>query len=285
MGKKTGISWCNHTFNPWWGCEKISLGCQNCYAEKMAIRWGFNKLWSRENRRTFGQNHWDEPLEWNKEAKKQNVTLRVFCGSMCDIFELRRSADLDLYRARVFDLIRLTPNLEWLLLTKRPENINGMISMEWTTKPPSNVRIGITCENQEMADKRIPILLDSWGGKNFVSVEPMLSNINFWEFSRCEETFGPLYDHRGTYDFYQTLGFPKGSVKIVNGIEWIIAGCESGPNARPCNIDWVRGLRDECQDAGVPFFLKQMEVDGKLTKEPYLDGQQWLQFPEEVPHE
>jgi protein gp37 len=274
MSKDTGIPWAKHTFNPWWGCNKVSPGCDNCYAEKWANRWGFNKLWGRGVRRTFGIDHWNEPMKWNADAKKQGITERVFCGSMCDIFEQRRSADLDLYRARVFDLIHLTPNLEWLLLTKRPENIGEMISVfSWSIDRSPNIRIGTTIENQDVLDKRLTDLFKNWQGKNFISVEPMLSEVKF------KQNWIDYLDGWYTETEFDSHGDPEPVQAPMPKIDWVICGCESGSSARPLDIDWVRDLRDQCAAANTPFFLKQLVIDGKLVKEPYLDGRKHLEFP------
>ena len=122
MGVETKIAWTDHTFNPWWGCVKVSPGCANCYAETFAKRTG-HAVWGAEtDRRFFGDKHWAEPVKWNLAAAKAGVRRRVFCGSMCDVFEGPRPL-LDDWRDQLWTLIRYTPNLDWLLLTKRPESL------------------------------------------------------------------------------------------------------------------------------------------------------------------
>lgn len=269
MGETTGISWCDHTFNSWWGCEKRSAGCQNCYAETLAKRFGWGRVFSsNKQRRFFGQKHWNEPIVWNEKAKANGKRESVFCLSMGDVFDdpsgdYELACQLNGFRDDLWRLILKTPYLDWLLLTKCPENIDGLIYHEWHNpeKIPANVRIGITCENQEMADKRIPVLLNSWTGKNFISVEPMLSSVDIFKAVGLPNRIAPHF-----------------SWSQGKGIDWVICGCESGSNARPCNIEWIRDLRDQCIESGTAFFLKQMEVDGKLVKEPFLDGRQWLEF-------
>lgn len=262
MGKKTGISWCDHTFNPWIGCQKVSAGCLNCYAARDNNRYKWVDEWGKDYRVTSEAN-WLKPIQWAKKAVKDGVIRRVFCASLADVFDINVSK---MWRDRLWVLIQYTERiggLEWLLLTKRPENIQAMgFPQLYEMK---NVRIGITCENQEMAENRIPILLDAWKGKNFISYEPAIGSI---KFSRV-----------------------PGLNSITKGpqLQWIIAGCESGANARPCDIEWIRSVRDQCQGAGVPFFLKQMNVPiggidepykgMELVKEPVLDGRQWLEFP------
>jgi protein gp37 len=289
MGEITGISWCDHTFNPWIGCQKISAGCLNCYAARDNARYQWVPEWGRDYRLTSDTN-WKNPIKWAKQAVKDGVTRRVFCASLADVFD----ANVDWqWRARLFQLINDTEKiggLEWLLLTKRPENISRIHMIE-TFK---NIRIGVTCENQEMANKRIPILLNSWKGKNFISIEPMLSPVNLTQIKWAKIPIDPKN--------YTALGVPAPDEmwslrnallsrpgdelnKPLIGVGWVICGSESMSHMKPgrhCNIEWIRNLRDQCEAAHVPFFLNQMEVDGKLTKEPYLDGRQWLEFPKEA---
>jgi protein gp37 len=254
-------------FNPWIGCQKVSPGCQNCYAARDNNRYQWVPEWGKDYRLTSEAN-WKKPIQWAKEAVKDGVTKRVFCASLADVFDEKVPEH---WRARLWQLIDETyriGGLEWLLLTKRPENISTRIPMN--VYHLNNIRIGITCENQEMADKRIPMLLNSWTGKNFISVEPMLSKINFDEV---------LLNNGDQVIQWDNPSIPSGWDEYI---DWIICGCESGANmkpGRPCNIDWIRSLRDQCEAAHVPFFLKQMEVDGNLVKEPVLDGRKWLEFP------
>jgi protein gp37 len=152
MGKNSHIEWTHHTFNPWWGCAKVSPACQHCYAEAWAKRVGARVWGAKAPRRFFGNDHWNEPLKWNSEAKKNRIRYRVFCASMADVFEDR--IDLDLWRARLWDLIDATPYLDWLLLTKRPESVEKL--SRWGAVWPANVWLGTTVENQECAEKRLP---------------------------------------------------------------------------------------------------------------------------------
>jgi protein gp37 len=245
MGEKTKIDWCDHTFNPVWGCVETSTGCENCFARKLAERWGYDVWGPNKERRTFGQKHWYEPDKWNRKAEEAGERHRVFCGSMCDWAEDHPTAKAE--RVWLADVILSTPSLDWLLLTKRIQNVERIISDEWPelSWPLPNAWLGVTAENQEMADLRIPILLQIPAATRFVSYEPAL---------------GPL----------DIEGLP---------VDWVIAGCESGPKRRDAAPSWFRDLRDECQEAGIPFFLKQMSVDGKLVKMPALDGVVYDQFP------
>jgi protein gp37 len=224
MAKNSTIEWTHHTFNPWWGCSRVSTGCKNCYAETFAHRLG-QELWGpKAVRRFFGDAHWREPLRWNEEALSDGVRRRVFCASMADVFEDRK--DLDESRERLWNLIGITPGLDWLLLTKRPDRVAAFIP--WVNKWPPNVWLGVTAENQRWAEKRIPMLLRFPAVVRFLSCEPLV----------------------GSLDISKWIG--KGG-----GINWVIAGGESGHKARPMNPEWARSLRDQCRRAGVPFHFKQ----------------------------
>jgi protein gp37 len=230
VGKNSEIEWTHHTFNPWWGCAKLSEACEHCYAEVWSKRSGSTIWGSRGTRRFFGDKHWQEPLAWNREAKNLQQRKRVFCASMADVFEDRR--DLDKWRDHLWDLIGKTPWLDWLILTKRPENLAKMIP--WTNNWPSNVWVGITAENQERAIERIPVLLKYHAPVRFVSCEPLL---------------GPV-------DLSQWLN--QGDQKHPSeGIDWVIVGGESGFKARPMHPVWARSLRDQCVAAHILFHFKQ----------------------------
>lgn len=171
MGANTKIAWTDHTFNCWWGCQRVSLGCENCYAETFAKRYG--TAWGPSaDRRFFPDKHWNEPRKWNRLAMAAGIRKRVFCASMADVFEAR--SDLDAQRARLWTLISETPGLDWLLLTKRPQNIKLMLPKGLDR---SNIWLGTTAENQENADERIPHLLRNRAAKLFVSYEPALGPI------------------------------------------------------------------------------------------------------------
>jgi len=216
------IAWTDHTFNPWWGCAKVSDGCKNCYADAFSRRTGNDVFGVDKPRRFFGDKHWNEPLKWNEKAEKAGHRAKVFCASMADVFEHRE--DLKLPRKRLFALIEQTPYLIWLLLTKRPENIFELSPRVWL---PDNIWLGVTVENQEMLDSRISLLSDIPAKKKFLSVEPMLGAIEFDKLS------------------------------LMSYIDWVIVGGESGANHRPFDWGWARDIRDQCRDAGVPFFMKQ----------------------------
>jgi protein gp37 len=228
MGQNSKIEWTHHTFNPWWGCLKISPACKHCYAEVWARRVGL-QLWGgkRTARRFFSDAHWREPLKWNADAERAGVRRRVFCASMADVFEDR--ADLNPWRERLWPIIEQTTSLDWLLLTKRPENV--LPSVPWKRRWPSNAWIGTTVENQKVANENVPILVKIPAAVRFVSCEPLL----------------------GSLDLTKWLTVRKSRQRI----DWVIAGGESGHHSRPMNPVWVEDLRDQCMTSGVPFHFKQ----------------------------
>jgi protein gp37 len=232
MGKQTEIAWTDSTFNPWIGCAKVSAGCANCYAETLMdkrmgrVEWGVNGTRVRTS-----DAYWRQPLKWNREAWKIGRR-RVFCASLADVFEDR--PELSPWRTDLFALINATPHLDWLLLTKRPENVIEMVVWDAPgCKLPDNVWLGTSVENQEQADKRIPLLLTIPASVRFLSMEPLL----------------------GRVDFRKVPGFNRVDLNLRGW--WVIVGGESGHNARPMHPEWARSIRDQCQAAGVPFFFKQ----------------------------
>lgn len=242
MGQFSKIQWTHHTFNPWWGCSKRpgDPACHNCYAEAMAKRYGHAVWGSKKPRRRLSDAHWRQPLKWDRDAAAAGVRERVFCASMADVFEGR--ADLDPLRRRLWDLIKLTPNLDWLLLTKRPENIKSMLGL-WPDQR-GNVWLGTTAVTQRWYDERLPHLLENRAAVHFVSVEPQMEHIDL----RLDR-------------------YPKSGPRPA----WVIDGGESGGKARPFEIEWARSLRDQCREAGVAFFMKQLgsnpvEHEGDLVR-------------------
>jgi protein gp37 len=235
MGQKTAIAWTHHTFNPWWGCEKVSPGCTHCYAETFSKRTGHG-VWGKEApRRFFGDKHWNEPLHWDEHARRAGERRRVFCASMADVLEDRR--DLDAQRDRLWGLIQRTGYLDWLLLTKRPENVARLVPWSQQTWP-GHVWLGVTVEDQQRADERMPALAASPAYVRFLSCEPLLGPVDL-ERPRCEDEA-----RRGD--------------ACIDHIDWVIAGGESGPRSRPCDVAWIRSLRDQCRDSRTAFFCKQL---------------------------
>jgi len=232
MAENSKIEWCDHTFNPWVGCTKISPACDHCYAENWAKRTGQAALWMGDRRRTSFDN-WHKPLLWNHRAKVAGTRHRVFCASLADVFDNQVPEG---WRADLWALIADTPSLDWLLLTKRPQNIYKMLPPTWCADGWPNVWLGTTVENQQEADRRIPYLRAIQATVRFLSCEPLLDPI-----------------------------WPD-----LTGIHWVIAGGESGGGARVMAPDWARSLREQCAMADVPFFMKQMggTVKAKMTPIP-----------------
>lgn len=257
MAERTAIGWTDHSFNPWWGCTRVSPGCQHCYAETFSRRVGHSSegskvaLWGKgAERRFFGDKHWADPLKWDRAAAATDRPARVFCASMADVFEDR--ADLEGERERLFDLIEATPHLMWLLLTKRPQNVLRLAPERWWMDPgePSNVWIGTTVEDQQRADERLPHLAAIPAAVRFLSCEPLL---------------GPV-----------DIGSPWLEAGLV---DWVICGGESGPGHRLMDLDHARVLRDQCRRWGVPFFFKQVGGATPTAGGDLLDGEQVKMFP------
>ena len=222
MGANSKIEWCDHTFNPWFGCTKVSPACKHCYAEALTRRTGLVVWGPQAERRISSESNWKQPLKWAKAAKAAGVRHRVFCASLADVFEDRQ--EVKDARLRLFSLIEGTPDLDWLLLTKRPENMLSMLPVVHLEKPWPNVWLGTTVEDQQRADERIPHLLRTPAAKRFLSVEPMLGPVDL----------------------------------VLHGIDWVICGGESGHGARPMRIEWVESIIDQCREANVKCFVKQL---------------------------
>ncbi|KVE11203.1 phage Gp37/Gp68 family protein [Burkholderia vietnamiensis] len=239
MSENTKIEWCDHTFNPWEGCQKVGPGCDHCYAETRnarfaggtAVNWGPGA----PRRRTSAAN-WRKPLQWNRDGTFYAIhgrRQRVFCASLSDVFD---NAVDPAWRTDLFRLIADTPNLDWLLLTKRIGNVMSMVSeaaqyqfdLDCIERPRlhDNVSIGATIVNREEMLRDAEKLLAVPARMRFWSVEPMLGDL--------------------------------GEIPTELMPDWVICGGESGANARPMHPDWARDLRDQCAAAGVPFFMKQM---------------------------
>lgn len=277
MAEQTSIEWCDHTFNPWTGCTKVSPGCRNCYAETLRARFGHDDEWGPNGVRTrTSESYWRQPLKWDRAAAEAGVRRRVFCASLADVFEDR--PELDEWRSDLWELIQATPNLDWLLLTKRPEHIpllaSGLLRCTLCSEPPTHpFNLRCTC-----GEARITQLLPSnvWVGTS-VESQNVAKRVDFLRavpahvrFLSCEPLLGPI-------DFG-----PEG----LAGIGWVIVGGESGPNARPMHPEWVRSIRDQCVAAGVPFLFKQWgEYDengvkvGKKKAGRIVDGRVWDEYP------
>ena len=243
MGKNTKIAWTDRTWNPWYGCKKVSAGCRSCYMFRDMERYGKNPNIVQRSKSTFRA-----PLRWREPE-------RVFTCSWSDFFIV----EADAWRTEAWEIIRRTPHLTYQILTKRPENIAARLPFDWGTGYP-NVWLGVTTENQEAADVRIPILLGIPAAIRFLSIEPLIGEI----------------DLRMTVEF---LGVST-AIKDWHP-NWVIVGGESGPNFRPMNLDWARSLRNQCLAAHVAFFYKQNSGLQPGT-EPLLDGIEWHQSPGSV---
>ena len=251
MAQHSSIEWTDHTFNPWWGCNRVSPACAHCYADSTARRYGHPDLWDGARRRFFGDKHWNEPLAWNRAAERARHPRRVFCASMADVFEDNR--ELDASRARLWELIEQTPWLHWQLLTKRPELVPELAP--WRDDWPPNVWLGASIENARFTF-RADLLRAIPAAVRFVSAEPILSSL----FANGKPNRAPL---------------------DLDAIDWLIAGGESGPRCRPCDVAWIRELRDACADSGTAFFLKQLggHPDKRGAAKALLDDELWRELP------
>ncbi|CAJ7297658.1 Bacteriophage protein gp37 [Burkholderia pseudomallei] len=248
MSENSKIEWCDHTFNPWEGCQKVGPGCDHCYAEARNARFGGGSAvnWGAgaPRRRTSVAN-WRNPLAWNAAHERffaaQGRRQRVFCASLADVFD---NAIDPAWRRDLFDLIVDTPNLDWLLLTKRIGNVQQMVQAATLCDLlPSNVWLGATIVNQEEAERDIPKLLAVPARVRFLSMEPLLGPVDL-------VSSGALWsDMNGNIVDAPSRG--------LRGVDWVIAGGESGHGARPMHPDWARSLRDQCAAADVPFLFKQ----------------------------
>ncbi|MES2685510.1 MAG: phage Gp37/Gp68 family protein [Pseudomonadota bacterium] len=275
MSANTKIEWTDHTFNPWWGCQKVGPGCDHCYAETLDKRTGGEHWGPGAERRRTSVKNWRDPVRWNNQefwvceecgergtdkdlAKTKGLPChhemtaparqRVFCASMADVFD---NAVPQQWRTNLFALIHDTPNLDWLLLTKRIGNAAEMLQND----PPEglnmatlrNVWIGATIVTQAEADRDIPKLLAVPAAKRFLSMEPLLGPVDLPAkgdpLCRCDGCLAMAARYPGD------AGLQR--------IDWVIVGGESGPGARPMHPDWARSLRDQCEAAGVPFLFKQ----------------------------
>lgn len=221
MAGSTNISWTDHTFNPWIGCQKVSPGCDHCYAETWSQRYGWTGWGPGAPRRRTGPAAWRQPLAWNRRAQSENRPHRVFCASLADVFDLQAPSQA---RNDLWDLIRETPWLHWQLLTKRPQHFSRLLPAAFP-QDYSHVWLGVSAENQAEYDRRWPWLAEQPASVRFVSYEPALGPLT-------------LRGHPGKPD-------------------WLIWGGESGPGARPAEPGWIRAVAAECQELALPVFGKQ----------------------------
>lgn len=225
MAENSKIEWCHHTFNCWLGCTALSPACDLCYAETWAKRTGQAHLWQGERRRTSAT-LWQQPHKWNARCAAAGIRERVFCASLADVFDNQVPTR---WRDDLWHLIDQTPHLDWMLLTKRPENIAKMLPTPAIGAPAwgegwPNVWLGTTVEDRARL-RRIEALRRVPARMRFLSCEPLLEDL--------------------------------GAIDLL-GIDLVIGGGESGGKARPTMLPWARSLRDQCAAAGVAFFLKQL---------------------------
>jgi len=245
MARDSKIEWTDHTFNPWWGCTKVSPACDHCYAEAWAKRVGYDVWSTGKPRRFLSEPYWLQPHRWNAEAARSDRRARVFCASMADVFEWKKG--LSAWRRRLWTLVEQTPFLDWLFLTKRPHLVKRLVP--WGAQWPANVWIGTTVESQRWVDKRLPHLAEIPARVRFLSCEPLLGQVNL----------------RGWL--------------APAAVNWVIAGGESGPYARPSDPAWFCSIKDQCLDHDTPFHFKQWgewapidAVDGPMPRTVFDDG-------------
>lgn len=277
MGEQTGISWTDHTFNPWEGCMRVSPGCENCYAEARNARFhpalipnvvrkyahtGKGLHWgppSTTPRLLRSASYWQQPIKWNRDARAAGVRRRVFCASLADVFE--DHPDVVGERAALFKLIEETPALDWQLLTKRPENMARLAPRSWETRWPDNVWAGVTAENAEQLARRAPYLRQIPARVRFLSCEPLLGPLD----ELANELFAACDACAAAEDAVDSGGFSAAVQRFDSAphtceeplIHWVIAGGESGPRARRYLLNWARQIALDCESFGVAFFHKQ----------------------------
>lgn len=236
--KDSKIGWTDHTWNPWMGCNKVSEACKHCYIGGVIRRMGREPFAGPMRTTTV----WKEPAKWNREARDKGVRSRVFTCSLSDYFH----EDADAWRDEAWDVIKSCENLDWLILTKRPENILDRLPADWDGGYP-NAWLGVTIESQQCMD-RLDLLSAASAAIRFVSAEPLLGPIEFG--------------------------------RRIKNVDWIITGCEQAAKEkrRVMDPDWVRGIRDQCDAAGIPLFHKQYYQGTQLCYDGRVDGvvrQEW----------
>lgn len=285
----TKIEWADKSWSPITGCSPVSEGCTNCYARRMAKRlagrFGYPK--DEPFRVTFHSDKLLEPLKWRKPR-------RIFVCSMGDLFHDEVEED---WIDEIFQTI--AENIHtFLILTKRPNRMKTYC--DWYVRNeielPENLWPGVSVENQKRADERIPILLQIPAKVRFISIEPMLERMDLRDYLNGMPEPRGGGTHYITKDMASDACMPEIEgmrvdeepewIQTVEPLNWVILGGETGPGARPMHPDWVRSVRDQCQEAGVPFFFKNMgsahepQLEGKITAGRLLDGKIWEEWPE-----
>lgn len=277
MAENSKIEWTHHTFNPWLGCQKVGPGCDHCYAEawdarglqRQETRWG-----AHADRTRTSPANWRKPLAWDRAAAAAGERHRVFCASLADVFDNHASI-LPEWRDDLWALIRATPHLDWMLLTKRPGNITKMLPEDWGSGY-ANVWLGCTVVNQEEADRDAVKLFEVPAAVRFLSMEPLLGPVDIAKWmhdSDCDYDDPNLGDdfclcrHRVMQASFEGIDLPR-----EDGIDLVIVGGESGPGARPMHPDWARSLRDQCVAANVAYHFKQWGEWGPTERSDEIDA-------------
>lgn len=263
MGQNSKIEWTDHTWNPWEGCTKVSPGCTHCYAESRANRYGTVKWGKGEPRRRTSAANWKKPLQWNTEAQASGVQALVFCASLADVFDPEVHQE---WRNDLWEVVRSTPWLRWLILSKRfgklsKADIMAMLPQDWW-EGYANVVLGATVENQHYADIRVPALLDIPSAFYFLSCEPLLDAVDLTSLPANLET---LSGKQPEWDYFNALtgrthdsqADEYGADQEFRKIDWVICGGESGAGSRAMHPKWARSLRDQCITSDVAFLFKQ----------------------------
>ncbi len=261
MVEKSRIEWTDHTFNPWEGCLKVAPECDHCYAEARDVRFTGGTHWGPKapRRRTSAAN-WKKPRRWNAQADAFQAThgrrQRVFCASLGDVFDNAVNPD---WRDDLWALIRECDQLDWQLLTKRPQNTGGMLPPDWGDGW-LHVWLGTSAGSRKTAGQNIPHLLATPAALRFVSAEPMLEPVDLtrWLYPVLDRHAAGLSDDplaAGMLGRAIKSGHASGPMRPA--LDWVICGGESGPFAGAMHPAWPRGLRDQCVAAGIPFFFKQ----------------------------
>jgi protein gp37 len=264
-----------HTWNPIVGCSKISPGCANCYAEKMAFR--LKAMGHQQYQDVVDENGWTGKVKYVpgslKRVNRKKPTMYFVC-SMADLFH-EAVSDSDIYK--VFAFMAHNPQHIFQILTKRPKRMAELVPKIRDIAPDklNHVWYGVTAENQQTADERIPILLQTPAAVRFVSVEPCLEAMDIVRFIghrtfKCEcgfhDTEMELVYMGGDCRLYSCVKCGK-TCQILPAVNWVIVGCESGPKRRPCKLEWVRSIVEQCKETGIPCFVKQIEINGKVSKD------------------
>jgi len=259
MAERSSIEWTQATWNPWHGCRKVSPGCKNCYMFREKRQYGQEPTLVVRSKTTFR-----DPLKWKAPR-------RVFACSWSDFF----IADADAWREEAWSVIRSTPQHTYLILTKRIENARGRLPGDW---PLPNVWLGVSVEDQARADARVSQLLQRPASMRFVSIEPILGAVDLREIHWPRvgpDPWGRVSVHGeiATYDSL-TGDFVQGRFGKSGGerLDWVIVGGESGPGARPIDVNLIRSIVGQCKDAGVPCFVKQLGANVRDRNDVGFDG-------------